>query len=69
MLQTAATAALPQAQAQEFGVYVLSMPFMINDETYFEDITLTQEQFYQELKKDANISTSQRFRIGYEFMG
>ncbi len=56
---TDSNSGITQAQAKELGVYVLPMPFMINDETYFEDITLTQEQFYQELKKDANISTSQ----------
>lgn len=56
---TDSNSGITQAQAKELGVYVLPMPFMINDETYFEDITLTQEQFYEELKKDANISTSQ----------
>ncbi len=56
---TDSNSGITQAQAKELGVYVLPMPFMINDETYFEDITLTQEQFYEELKKDASISTSQ----------
>ena len=35
------------------------MPFMIDGETYYEDITLTQEQFYQRLKDNSDISTSQ----------
>lgn len=41
------------------GIFVLPMPFMINEEEYFEDITLTQQEFYERLKGDADISTSQ----------
>ena len=48
-----------QAQAKEMGITVLPMPFMIDGETYYEDITLTQEQFYQRLKDNSDISTSQ----------
>lgn len=47
-----------QLQAKEAGVYVLPMPFFINGETYYEDINLTQEQFYQKLEDNADISTS-----------
>ena len=50
---------ITQAQAKEMGVTVLPMPFMIDGETYYEDITLTQEQFYQRLKDNADIATSQ----------
>lgn len=50
---------ITQAQAKEMGVTVLPMPFMIDGETYYEDITLTQEQFYQKLKDNSDISTSQ----------
>ena len=35
-----------------------SMPFFINGETYFEDIDLSQEQFYEKLEGNAEISTS-----------
>ena len=35
------------------------MPFMINEETFFEDITLTQEAFYERLEGGANVVTSQ----------
>ncbi len=41
------------------GIYVLPMPFFINDEIFFEDLTLSQEQFYERLKEDADIKTSQ----------
>lgn len=41
------------------GVHVLPMPFYIDGDIYYEDITLSQEQFYQKLLEDADISTSQ----------
>lgn len=41
------------------GLFVLPMPFMINGQEYFEDITLSQKEFYEKLKMDADISTSQ----------
>ena len=37
----------------------MSMPFIINKETFFEDIDLTKEEFYQRLEEGSNISTSQ----------
>lgn len=56
---TDSNSGITQAQAKEMGIRVLPMPFYINGELYFEDITLTQEQFYQKLLEDADISTSQ----------
>ncbi len=56
---TDSNSGITQKQAEEMGITVLPMPFMIDGETYFEDITLTQEEFYGRLKGDADISTSQ----------
>ena len=56
---TDSNSGITQAQAKEMGVAVLPMPFMIDGETYYEDITLTREQFYQRLKDKADIATSQ----------
>ncbi|MBD5461181.1 MAG: DegV family protein [Lachnospiraceae bacterium] len=56
---TDSNSGITQAQAGKYGVYVLPMPFMINDETFFEDIDLTQEEFYEKLESGANIGTSQ----------
>ncbi len=56
---TDSNSGITQAQAKEMGVAVLPMPFMIDGETYYEDITLTREQFYQRLKGNADIATSQ----------
>lgn len=40
-------------------LYVLPMPFIIDSEEYFEEISLSQEEFYKKLETKANISTSQ----------
>ena len=56
---TDSNSGITQSQAKEMGIFVLPMPFFINDETYFEDISLTQEQFYEMLKGGAEIHTSQ----------
>lgn len=56
---TDSNSGITQKQADELGVYVLPMPFLINEETFFEDISLTQEEFYKRLAEGANISTSQ----------
>lgn len=56
---TDSNSGITQAEAAELGIYVLPMPFMINEETYFEDINLTQEQFYEKLAAGADIATSQ----------
>ena len=56
---TDSNSGITQKQAQELGVFVLAMPFQIDGETYYEDITLTQEEFYKKLREGGNISTSQ----------
>ena len=56
---TDSNSGITQAQGKELGVFVLPMPFFINEELFYEDISLTQEQFYQKLQEDAPISTSQ----------
>lgn len=56
---TDSNSGITQAQAKEIGVFVLPMPFMIDEKTYFEDVNLTQEQFYGLLTDGADISTSQ----------
>lgn len=56
---TDSNSGITQQQAKDIGVYVLPMPFLINGEEYFEDINLTQQQFYEKLVSDAEVSTSQ----------
>lgn len=56
---TDSNSGITQTQAKELGIYVLPMPFMINNETFYEDITLTQEKFYRRLAEGAEVITSQ----------
>ena len=48
-----------QSEADELGVFVIPMPFTINDEEYLEEISISQEKFYEFLAQDADVTTSQ----------
>ncbi|MCR5215484.1 MAG: DegV family protein [Lachnospiraceae bacterium] len=56
---TDSNSGITQAEGKELGIFVLPMPFFIDGELFLEDITLSQEEFYAKLVKDADISTSQ----------
>lgn len=56
---TDSNSGITQAAAKELGVHVLPMPFMIGDQTFFEDIDLTQDEFYEKLMEGEQIGTSQ----------
>lgn len=56
---TDSNSGITQKQAKEMGVSVLPMPFMIDEETYYEDITLSQPEFYEKLASGAAVVTSQ----------
>lgn len=56
---TDSNSGITQAEAEKLGISVLPMPFLIDGKSYFEDIDLTQEQFYEKLTGNASVSTSQ----------
>ncbi len=56
---TDSNSGITQDEAKKLGISVVPMPVLIDEELYFEDLTLSQEQFYEKLKGDANVSTSQ----------
>lgn len=56
---TDSNSGITQQQAEELGIFVLPMPFMIDGEEYFEGINLSVEEFFEKLKSDREISTSQ----------
>ena len=58
-IATDSNSGITQERGKELGIFVLPMPFYIDGELYFEDISLTQEDFYKKLQEDADISTSQ----------
>ena len=55
---TDSNSGITQSEASALGITVLPMPFFMNGETYYEDVNLTQEQFYEMLEGGAEISTS-----------
>ena len=55
---TDSNSGITQAEAKELGVVVMPMPFYINEEMFYEDIDLTQEQFYAKLAEGGDIKTS-----------
>ncbi len=56
---TDSNSGVTQEQARDLGIFVLPMPFMIDDKEYFEGINLDVSQFFELLKDDRKISTSQ----------
>lgn len=56
---TDSNSGITQDKAKELDISVVPMPFMINDETYFEDINLSRQEFYTRLEQGADIITSQ----------
>lgn len=58
-IMTDSNSGITQKEAEALGIKLLPMPFLIDDETYFENVNLTQEEFYQKLEEDVDISTSQ----------
>ena len=46
-------------EAEEYGISVVPMPFTIGNDTFYEGITLSREQFYEKMAAGAQIATSQ----------
>ncbi len=56
---TDSNSGITQSEAKKIGAFVLPMPFIIGENEYFEDINLSQEEFYEKLQTGEDISTSQ----------
>lgn len=56
---TDSNSGITQMQAKELGIQVVPMPFLVNGDTYYEDISMSQEEFYEYLAKGAEVMTSQ----------
>ncbi len=58
---TDSNSGITQSQAKDLGVYVIPMPFMFgdSDETFYEDINLTREEFFQRMADGQTVHTSQ----------
>lgn len=51
-------AEIKKDEAKELGIYLVSTPIIIDGEVYFEEENLTQEQFYEALMSDKDITSS-----------
>lgn len=51
-------AGIKKDEAKELGIYLVSTPIIIDGEVYFEEENLTQEQFYEALMSDKDITSS-----------
>lgn len=58
VIMTDSNSGITQAEAKELGVVVLPMPFYFDEVMYYEDIDLTQEQFYEKLATGCEVKTS-----------
>lgn len=55
---TDSNSGITQAEGKALGISVIPMPFYIDGELYYEELTLSQEEFYKRLGEKAEISTS-----------
>ena len=44
-IMTDSNSGITQNEAKEMGIYVVPMPVLIDTEEFFEDLTISQEQF------------------------
>lgn len=56
---TDSNSGIGQKEAEAAGIYVIPMPFYINGELFFEETTMTQAEFYEQLAKGVDVNTSQ----------
>lgn len=56
---TDSNSGISQKEGDTLGISVLPMPFDINETTFYEDIDLSQSEFYEKLEEGADIATSQ----------
>jgi len=59
LVMTDSNSGITQKEKEKYGIEIVPMPFMINDQEYFEDISLSQEDFYKHLEDNTKINTSQ----------
>ncbi|MDE7440352.1 MAG: DegV family protein [Clostridia bacterium] len=58
-ISTDGNSGLTRKEAEELGITIIPTPVIIDGEIYLEDISLTQEFFYEKLTGNSQISTSQ----------
>ncbi len=55
---TDSNSGITQTESKELGIFVEPMPFYIDGQLFYEDIDLTQDEFYEKLTQGGEITTS-----------
>lgn len=50
---------ISQKLAEQMGIYVIPMPFYVQDKCYYEEVSLTREEFFKKLRAGVKVATSQ----------
>ena len=58
-VMTDSNSGITQDMAKDMGINVVPMPFTIDGTTYYEDVNLTREEFFQMMADGKDIQTSQ----------
>ena len=56
---TDSNSGIPMTEAAALGIHMISMPVIIDGKTYYENENITRMEFFDLLKRDRDISTSQ----------
>lgn len=66
VIVTDSNSGITQAEGKNLGIYVIPMPFTVDGEEYLEDISITQEKFFELLENGAEVTTSQPSQTALE---
>ena len=58
-IMTDTNSGITKDAAEKLGIYVIHMPVIIDETTFYENDTITEEEFFCALSGDRRISTSQ----------
>ena len=58
-IMTDTNSGITKDTAEQLGIYVIHMPVIIDDTTFYENDTITEEEFFRALSSDKHITTSQ----------
>jgi DegV family protein with EDD domain len=50
---------ISREEAEKLGIRVLPMPFYIEEECFYEDVSISRAEFYDKLRSGVNVTTSQ----------
>ena len=59
---TDSNSGITQSEAKKLGIHVVPMPFFVNGDTFYEDISMSQDEFYGYLAQGGWLC----FEIGYD---